>query len=275
MSVQRARGALREPSAGERPVRRRLRADTLQLAAASPEVDVPIGPRAARVRGRPQLAQEPQLFERRLELGAGLAPLDRVEGAERRLDRGSLAPAREVRAKPRPEVPRAADVEGEPVRAAEDVDARACRRARDERALHVESAGARRGELDEVGDRPRAALLCEPEQDEEDLRRRPGVRQRAVARLASGRRRSARAGEADAARPLAEQPSRKPDGVDHGRGDAPPGEALDLAVEEREVEARVVRDEHRLAREREQAPHRELGARRAAEVARGDAGERR
>ena len=55
-------------------------------------------------------------------------------------------------------------------------------------------------------------------------------------------------GEADAARALAEQPPREPDGVDDRRGDAPAREPLDLAVEEAQVEARVVGDERRRRR---------------------------
>ena len=52
-----------------------------------------------------------------------------------------------------------------------------------------------------------------------------------------------------------QQSSREPHGVDDGRSDSPPREALDLAVEEREVEAGVVRDEGRVAGERDEAPH--------------------
>ena len=54
--------------------------------AALAQPDVAVGPRDARVRRRPQLADQPQLLERRLELGAEHAPLDPLDGAERRLD---------------------------------------------------------------------------------------------------------------------------------------------------------------------------------------------
>ena len=70
-----------------------------------------IGPRAAGVRRRAQLAQQAQLLERRLELRAGLAPLDLLQRAERRLDRRALPAAGEVRAQPCAEVAGAPDVE--------------------------------------------------------------------------------------------------------------------------------------------------------------------
>ncbi len=73
-----------------------------------------VGARAARVRRRPQLAEKPQLLERRLELGARLAPLDPLERAERRLDGGPLPLAGEVRAEARAQLPRAADVQRHP-----------------------------------------------------------------------------------------------------------------------------------------------------------------
>ena len=141
-----------------------------------------VGPRAARVRRWPQLAQEAQLLERRLELRARLRPLDALQRAERRLDRGSLPSAGEVRPEPRAEVACTTDVERQALAAVEDVDAGPRRRAGDERALHVQPPGAGRGELDEVGERPRAALLREPEQAHEDLRRGLRVGERPVAR---------------------------------------------------------------------------------------------
>ena len=75
----------------------------------------------------------------------------------------------------------------------------------------------------------------------------------------------------DAAR---EHAPRERDGVDHRRRDARACEPLRLAVEEREVEARVVRGEHRVAREGEEPPHGHRRMRRAAELPVGDAGDR-
>ena len=91
--------------------------------AAAAEVDVAVGARAARVRGRAQLAQQAQLLERGLELRAEDAPLDPLERAERRLDRRPLPLGAEVRPQPCPQVARAADVEHLVVPVAEEVDA--------------------------------------------------------------------------------------------------------------------------------------------------------
>ena len=94
------------------------------------------GPAArASVRGWPQLADEAELLERRLELRPELAPLDPLERAERSLDGRPLAVAREVGTQPRPQVARLADVEDGVVPVAEEVDARRRRRAGDERSL--------------------------------------------------------------------------------------------------------------------------------------------
>ena len=88
---QRARRELRAPPRADRArqlVWRLRRRDDAVAALAQP--DVAVGPRDARVRRRPQLADQPQLLERRLELGAEHAPLDPLDRAERRLDRGPL-----------------------------------------------------------------------------------------------------------------------------------------------------------------------------------------
>src|SRR5207253_10103188 len=107
-------------------------------------------------------------------------PLDPLERAERRLDRGPLAIRAEVRAQPGPQVARAAGVEHLVVLVAEEVDAGRRRRAEGERPLEVDAASARRGELAQVGDARRAALLCEADQGEEGLGGSGRVRQRAV-----------------------------------------------------------------------------------------------
>src|SRR5205823_1392591 len=83
--------------------------------------------------------------------------------------------------KPGAEIPRATDVQDLVVSVPEEVDTGAGRRAEGERALEVDPAGARRGELAKVGDARRAALLCEPDERDEDLGGRGRVRQRAVA----------------------------------------------------------------------------------------------
>ena len=117
------------------------------------QVEVPVGPRPAGVGGRPQLAEEPELLERRLELGAEHAPLDSLERRERGLHGRALAVGAEVRAQPGAQVAGPADVEHLVTRAAEEIDARPLRRAERERALVVRAPGARRGDPLEVGDR--------------------------------------------------------------------------------------------------------------------------
>ena len=233
-----------------------------------------IGARAACVRGRPQLAEQPQLLQRSLELGAGLAPLDLLERAERRLDRRPLPGAREVGAQPRAQISRTADVQDEPVAPAEEVHARTRRRARDQRALDVQPPGARCRELDEIGDGSRAALLRKPEKHEQDLRRRARVRERPVTGLGRDAEEVRKRREPDAARPLAEQPPREPHGVDDRGRNALPGEPRDLLIEERKIEPRVVSHDRGVARELEQAPDRELGPRRAAKGGGLDPGQR-
>ena len=135
--------------------------------------------------GRAQLADQPQLLERRLELRAGHAPLDALERAERRLDGRPLPVGAEVRAEPRAQVARAADVQHLVVRVAEEVDARVAAARRTRAALALHAPRARRRELDQVGDRARTALLRETDQAEQDLGGRLRVGQGAVARPAS------------------------------------------------------------------------------------------
>ncbi len=67
-------------------------------------------------------------------------------------------------------------------------------------------------------------------------------------------------------RAAGEQPPREPHRVDHGAREPGAAEALGLAVEEREIEARVVRDEDGVAGELEEAPHRDRRMRAAAQV---------
>ena len=127
----------------------------------------------------------------------------------------------------------------------------------------MEAPRAWRRELDEVGERSGAALLGEPEQHEEDLGGRACVGQRTMARLGRDAEEVRQRGEPDPPCPLAEQAACEPDGVDDRCRDPPSGQSLDLAVEEGEVESRVVRDDRCVGGERHEAPHCELGSRRA------------
>ena len=156
------------------------------------------------------------------------------------------------------------------MRIAEEVRAGSRRRAGDERALGVQAPRARRRQLDEVGDRLGPALLRKADQRDQDLRRRRGIGERPVARRRGRAEEVRERREAEAAGPAAEQAPGEPDRVDDRRRDAPAGEPLDGAVEEAHVEPRVVRDEHGVAGEREEAPDREIGRRGAAHVAPAD-----
>ena len=173
----------------ERPVRAR-RLGHAPARAAAAQVDVAVGSHAAGVRGRAQLAEQPQLLERRLELRAEHAPLDPLDRAERGLDRRPLPLGAEVRAQPRAQVAGPADVEHLVVRGR----GRGRRRA----------AAARRG--DERPLRRRAAAPAA--RRELDERRRPSARRapargraaRAGSRPSPGRRR-ARGGRASSTVP--------------------------------------------------------------------------
>ena len=126
----------------------------------------------------------------------------------------------------------------------------------------------------EIGDGAGAALLREPDQREQQLGGRAGVRQRSVARPLGRVEKPRELTEAEARHAPGEQRPREPHGVDDRRADARAREPLGLAVEEREVEARVVRDEDRVAGEGEEAPHGLGRPRRAAQLLVPEAGHR-
>ena len=267
MTVERPCGQLRGAAPTQRAERARLAGDAPARADAL-EVHVPVGPRAARVRGRPELAQQAQLDQPGLELGAGLPPVDGRQRAERSLHRGPLPRAREVRPQARAEAARPPDVERLSVPVAEHVDPRPGRGPGGERALRVQPPRPGRGQVDQVGDGARAALLRQADQAHEDLGRgRASGRARWQGCVGTPKK-CGQPGEPDAADAALQEPPRQPDGVDHRRRDPPPGDPLDLAVEEPEVEARVVGDEHVVAGEPQEPAHRHLGARRATELGR-------
>ena len=137
--------------------------------AALSQPHLPLRPRHACVARRADLPDESQLLERRLELGSGDPPLDALRRRKRRLNRRSLAVAAEVRAQPRSQVARAADVEHLVLAAEEEVDARTPRRAEGEMALVEQASSPRRRESREVGDGSRAAFLREADQREQQL----------------------------------------------------------------------------------------------------------
>ena len=87
------------------------------------KVDIALGLGSAGVRSRAELPDQAHLLEGGGELGPCHAPLDPIEPVERRLDRGPLAPAVEVRPQPGPEIARLADVEDVVIVVAKQVDA--------------------------------------------------------------------------------------------------------------------------------------------------------
>jgi hypothetical protein len=251
----RGEGARREgspPSARDRAeLGRGLRDD--QLVATPPQIDAVLPPAAARVGGWLELANQPQFLERGFELGAKDAPLDPFEREQRGLDRRPLALAAEVGAQPGPQVPRAADIEHLPVCIAEEVDPRPRGGAMRERAFVVDPPLRRCGEPAQIGEASRAELLGEPDQAQEHFRRRLGVRQRAVARLGRDSEEVREGRESDAAQASGEEAAGERGRTERRLGQTPPVQEAELALEEALVEASVVRDEHVVSREGEEA----------------------
>jgi hypothetical protein len=158
----------------------------------------------------------------------------------------------EVRAQPGAQVACPPDVEHLVVRVSEEVDTGALRRPERERTLPLHAARPGRGQLAQLGDRAHSSFLRQANQAEQDLGRRLCVWERAVAGARRGDEPVRERGEVR--RPPAEQLAREANGVDHRRRDAPAGQPHGLVVEEGHVEARVVRDEDRVAGEGQKAP---------------------
>ncbi len=271
---QRARRELCTPARADRPERRRLRRrDDTVPALAQP--DVAVGPRHARIRGRTQLPDQPQLLERCLELGAEHAPLDPLDGAERRFHLRPLPLGAEVRAQPRAQVARPPDVQHLLVAVAEEIDAGSRRCSEREVPLVEDASRTRRRERDEIGDGSCAALLREADQGEQHLRRCLRVGQSPVARLHRGAEEIGELPEARAGHTAGKQPPRERDRVDDRRREPRSRQALGLAVEEGEIEARVVRDEHGVSGEGQEVAHRRRCRRGTAELPVGQPGQRR
>ena len=154
----------------------------------------------------------------------------------------------------------------------EEVDPRPLRRAERQRALAVNAPGTRRREVDEVGDRPRAALLRQADQAQQDLGRRLRVRQRAMTRLRVGHEVTRERRKIRRATP--EQPPRERHRVDDGRGDAPAGQPHRLVVEEGHIEPCVVRDQDCVAGEAEELADDSSDWRRATQLLVPQAGQR-
>jgi hypothetical protein len=128
-------------------------------------------PAAAGVGRRVELADQSQLLERGLELGAQDAPLDPLEGEQRGLDRRPLAFASEVGAKAGTDVAGAADVEHLTVAVAKEVDAGPGGGTLRKGALAVDPSFSRRCERPQLGETPRSQFLGQPDQVHQHLRR--------------------------------------------------------------------------------------------------------
>ena len=222
-----------------------------ELLAAAPEVDTVLLSAPARVGRRLELADQPHLFERRLELGAQDAPLDALEREQRRLDRGPLALAPEVGAQTGAKIAGPSDVQHLVVAVAKQVDARPCGGAVRKCALGMDSSLARRRELSQVGETPRAHLLGQTDQVHEHLSRRLCVRKGTVTRLGRHAEEVSEGGEADAAKPAFEQAPRERGRAERRLGKAP---SVQLLLEEALIEPGVVRHEQVVAGEAEKAP---------------------
>ena len=247
------------PTAADRAERGRGPGDD-EVLAAGPQVDAALLPAAARVGRRLELADEPQLLERGLELRAQHAPFDPLEREERSLDRRPLAFAAEVGAQPGAQVARSTHVQHLVVAIAEEVDAGPRRGAAGEPALVVDPTLARSGERTQLGEPPGSQLLGEPDQVHEHLGRGLCVRQRTVARSGRNAEEVGQRGEADAPHAALQQPARQRGRAERRLRQAPVVHQQQLPLQEALVEARVVRDEEVVAREREETPdHRGSG----------------
>jgi len=130
----------------------------------------------------------------------------------------------------------------------------------DEMAFRVHAPRARRRHLLELGQCPCAPLLRELDQAQEHLGRRLRVRECPVAGADRDAEEVGEGGKVRPRRATAEQVAGERHGVDHGRVQALAGHALELAVHEADVEARVVRYEDGAAGEDGEASQRKPDA---------------
>ena len=199
-ALERTCRELRPLAARQRPELRRLRGAD-DAVAATAEIEVPVGTHGARIRGRPQLADQAQLLERRLELRAEHAPFDPLE-------RSRAPPRRPAAAAPSGSTSAAGRAGRGPGRRRAPGRARRGRGRRPAAAARRRRAPrlrwTRRGAVAASSTRSatvRAPRSCAmPDQPHEDLRGRLGVGQRAMAGTRVGRepvrqrRRGSRAG---------------------------------------------------------------------------------
>jgi hypothetical protein len=219
---------------------------------AEPEVAPALGTRAAGVRGRAPGADQLELDECRLELAAERHGVDPRERSERGLQCRLLPARAEVRAHALLQVARLADVERPPVLVAQDVDARSGRHLRRVAPSRLRRTWSREPEIERILDRPRATLLRDPEQHEQELTRRLRIGQRAVDGTRRKREAVGQRVQIAAQPATGQQPPRERDRVEHRQLEPSSVDRAERALQEADVEARVVRDEHAALREPQQ-----------------------
>ncbi len=238
-----------------------------ELVASTLQVETVVGSSAAGVGGRLQFADQPELLERGLELGAEDAPFDPLEGEERRLYGRTLAFALEVGAQAGAQVAGAADVEHLVVPVAEQVHARPGRCPADERALAVHASFARRGEGAQLGEAAGTQLLGEPDQPHEHLRGRLRVRQRSVAGSGCHPEEVGERREADPVHAAIEQAAGERRGAKRRLRQPAAFAPPQLPLEEALVEAGVVRNQRCLGGKDDEAAEHGRDAGRVPQVA--------
>ena len=137
----------------------------------------------------------------------------------------------------------------------EQVDARPCGRAARQGALVVDSSLARRGKGSQLREPSRAELLAQPDQPHEHLGGCLGIGQRTMARRGRHTEEVGQRGEPDPPSAALEQAARQGGGAERRLRQASAVERDQVLLEEALVEARVVRDEQRVAGEGEELPH--------------------
>ncbi len=146
-------------------------------------------------------------------------------------------------------------------------------RASGQRAFGVDPSFAGSSKRAEIGEAARADLLGETDQEHQHLRRRLGVGQGPVARRRRNTEEVGERREADPAHAPLEQSASEGGGAERRLGQAPIVHERELPFEEALVEARVVRHEERIARERQEAAEHGGDRRRLAQLLVAEPGE--
>src|SRR5262249_21197977 len=232
----------RSPAAGNRAeLALGLRHD--KIVAPALEVEARRLPSPARIGRGIELADQPYLLKRSLELRAQHAPLDTVEREQRRLDRGSLPLAPEVGPEARAQVARATDVEHLSTTVVKEVDAGPGRRAPRKSPLVVDAAPSRSGKRAQLGDTSGTPLLGKADEVQEHLSGCCGVWKRTVARGRRNAEEGGKRGKADAPEPAFEQAAGKRGRTEGRFGETTTMQHKELSLEKALVEPGVVSDE--------------------------------